>query len=187
VSEGTPRDILLRAPAGAGMETLALNVVESVSDRTIVMEPEAVRRIEYEQWERLLEDHDPELVIFTDVAPDHLSETGRKLRELQRAGLPMALYLSRQPEEWSLQAEEAYGFHHVEHMQKPEREDRIRVIEKFAQEARTYIPKKHYDFLDTLYVERSPGRAREAILRAGRTKWHRIDEIAGDSTFDQKE
>ena len=183
MSAGMPRHILLRAPAGAGVTTLALDVATSVADRTIVMEPGAVRRIDYDQWERLLERRGPEFVIFAGVTPDHTSTLVCKIQELQMAGLPMTLYLASAVDEWTLAAEEAYGFDQVVNMRRPDREDRIQVVEKFADEFDTSIPEDRYDFLDTIYVERSPRRVRQAILRAGQVGWQRIDDIPGDSTL----
>ncbi len=55
-------------------------------------------------------------------------------------------------------------------------------MEKFADEFDTSIPEDRYDFLDTIFVERSPRRVRDAILRAGQVGWQRIDDIPGDST-----
>jgi hypothetical protein len=170
------REILLRGPVGTGKTTLAFDIARNSSDRTIVLDAAATLTMDFDTWQAILRRSRPSMVIFAAVTPDYESALGRNLQILRRADLPITLYLTDDPDEWTFESEEAYGFDRIVDMQLPSEQDRRRVMEAFADELETSIPDERYELLDELYCETTPRRVREVIRRAREVGWEQSME-----------
>jgi hypothetical protein len=132
--------------------------------------------MDFDTGQAILRRSRPSMVIFAGVTLDHDSTLGRNLQILQRADLPITLYLTDDADEWTFEAEEAYGFDRIVDTQLPSEQDRRRVMEAFEDELETSIPDERYEFLDELYCETTPRRVREFIRRAREVGWEQTME-----------
>lgn len=163
--KGIRRSILFQGPPGTGKSTLAFNLAQKLSGRTIVISHKFLQWVNDPQWEYVISLLQPEMIVVDDI--DRISDDlKRRLHLFEDHYCPVPLILMTSNHyDWLPDAFKRPGrIDEIIEMQNPSRKIRYEVIRAIARQEGVAVPEEKMAILDEIH-EDYPGAYIVELLR----------------------
>ena len=173
IKEGTRRCILFQGPPGTGKSTLAYNIAEKVSSRTIVLSKELIFSIGNEDiWNEIQNHLNPEMILVDDIDRCHM-ELENKLHffEDKHCDVPLIIFTSNHYGKLPGAFKRPGRIDQIIKMVDPPEKIRHEVIKSLGKQEGVEIPKDKFPILDIIYQEYPGAYIVELIRRCGVEGW----------------
>lgn len=165
IENDTRRCILFQGPPGTGKSTLAYNLAERISGRTVVLTHDFLRSVYEEEWIEFMNIFQPEMILVDDIDRcAHQVESNLELFEERYCMVPLIVFTSNHYGQLPAAFKRPGRVDQIVKMQDPPESVRREVIKSLADQEDVEIPEDKFPILDMIYQE-YPGAYIVELLR----------------------
>lgn len=172
IESDTRRCILFQGPPGTGKSTLAYNIAERVSKRTLVLSHDIIRSTNDREWDEIMDHLKPEMLLIDDIdrcARD--MENKLHLFEDKHCDVPLIVLTSNDYSRLPPAFKRPGRVDQIIEMQDPPEKIRYEVIRSLGEQEGVDIPEEKMPVLDMIYQEYPGAYIVELLRRCDAEGW----------------
>jgi hypothetical protein len=182
---GLRRSLLLQGKPGTGKSTLCMQMADELAERSLFLTPECFKALRAAEWEDVTRMLRPEMVVVDDVdRVGRIIDERLRFFEDRHCDIPFVLFTSNDLGELPDAMKRPGRIDQIVEIEPPGPEQRRQIIDQLAERVGVQVPDARRDRLDTVFCEQSPAHVREMLRRAKAVGWDRVEDLAGDRTFE---